>query len=71
MSHLPNWQEYGVTTGQDKDSKEPVQEHDKNYGTYKDNITPVPTDDRLPTANMPKAPDPNPFALGPMSGGGR
>jgi hypothetical protein len=71
MSHKQNWEEYGQTTGLDKPLKEAVEQHDKTYGTYKDNITPVPTDDRLPTANMPKAPDPSPFALGPMAGGGR
>ena len=71
MSHQPNWQEYGETTGQDKPVKDATEQHDKNYGTYKDNIAPVSTDDRLPTAQMPKASDPNPFALGPMSSGGR
>ena len=64
MSHQPNWQEYGITTGQDKPSKEPVEQHDKNYGTYKDAVEGVPTDDRLPTAQMPKAPDPSPFKIG-------
>ena len=35
-------------------------------GTYKDAVNPVPTKDRLPTAQMPKGQDPLPFKLGPQ-----
>jgi len=62
MPHLPNWQEMGQTTGSDKQT-EAVNEYDKNYGTYKDDIDAVPTDERLPTQQMPKAPDPSPFIV--------
>jgi hypothetical protein len=68
MSHLPNWQEFGETTGQEKPVKDATEQYDKNYGTYKDAVDAVPTDDRLPTANLPKAPDPSPFTLGPLGG---
>lgn len=67
MSHLPNWQEYGEKVGPDKPSKDVTDEHDKTYGKYGDKTKEVPVDDRLPTANMPKAPDPTPFSLGPLT----
>jgi hypothetical protein len=57
--------------GQDKPLKDFTERYDAEVGTYKDNIDTVPVADRLPTAQMPKAPDPNPFTLGPMSSGGR
>lgn len=40
-------------------------------GTFKDAVTAVPEEQRLPTVNMPKAPDPSPFTLGTMTPGGR
>jgi len=57
--------------GQDKAHKDFTERYDAEVGTYKDNIESVPTADRLPTAQMPKAPDPDPFKLGGMSSGGR
>jgi len=71
MPHLPNWQEFGEKVGVDKTSKSVPEEYDKIYGTSHDPVEDVPTDDKLPTANMPKAPDPSPFTLGPVSPGGR
>lgn len=57
----PNWQEMGITTGSDKQT-EAVNEYDKRYGTYKDKVQDVvDVNDRLPTTQMPKAPDPAPF----------
>lgn len=70
MPHEPNWKEMGVTTGSDK-QKEAVDAYDANYGKYADKIDTVPVDDKLATAQMPKAPDPAPFVVGPQSTGGR
>lgn len=58
-------------TGQDSADKEPIEKYDSKAGKYKDNIESVSTEDRLPTSQMPKAPDPSPMKLGPMSSGGR
>jgi hypothetical protein len=63
--------EEAVDVGQEKQFKDFTERYDSEVGTYKDNIVAVPTEDRLPTAQMPKAPDPMPFKLGPMSSGGR
>lgn len=60
MSHLPNWQEYGIPSGSDK-QVEPVDLHDKEYGEYVDVNAAVPTADRLPTAQMPQGKNPSPF----------
>lgn len=57
--------------GQDRQYQDAVDAHDADHGEYGDNIENVPTDSRLPTTNMPQAPDPNPFTLGPMAPGGR
>ena len=37
MPHLSNWQEFGLTTGQDKQT-EPVNEYDRVYGAWKCNV---------------------------------
>lgn len=57
--------------GQDKTHKEAVEKYDAEHGTYKESIDTVPTDDRLPTAQMPKAPESTPFVVGPLTPGGR
>lgn len=44
---------------------------DSYDGKYKDRANDLPEDGKLPTGNMPKAPDPSPFALGPTAPGGR
>lgn len=48
-----------------------AQEYDAQHGTYKDNIHELPEDTKLPTGQMPKAPDPKPFVLGGQAPGGR
>ena len=41
-------------------------------GTYKSNVPDeAPIEGRLPTVSFPKAPDPSPFRVGPMTPGGR
>lgn len=70
MPDKPNFEE-AKDVGQDKPLKDFTERYDAEVGTYKDNIVTVPVDDRLPTAQMPKAPDPDPFKLGGMSSGGR
>jgi len=44
---------------------------DASCGVYKDNTEAMSADDKLPVKQMPKAPDPSPFILGPMAKGGR
>jgi len=40
-------------------------------GQYQSNVPETPVEQRLPTVSLPKAPDPSPFRVGPMSPGGR
>jgi len=55
--------------GQDKAYKDAVEKHDAKSGKYKDATKDVPTDQRLPTSQMPQGTDPSPFKVGPMTGG--
>jgi len=48
-----------------------VTKYDRENGSYKDEVVAIPEEQRLPTVNMPKAPDPSPFTLGSMTPGGR
>ncbi|MEE9592241.1 MAG: hypothetical protein V3W28_01520 [Thermoplasmata archaeon] len=57
--------------GQDRTYKDITEAHDADKGTYSDNIEAVPTDSRLPTSQLPQAPDPSPFVVGPAAPGGR
>jgi len=57
--------------GQDRAYKDAVEKHDSQQGTYKDATKDVPTEQRLPTSEMPKGTDPDPFKVGPMTGGAR
>jgi len=41
--------------------KDPIKAHEEAHGTYSDATDGVPTDQRLPTAQMPKGPDKTPF----------
>ena len=63
MPDKPNFEEFS-DVGADKPVKDVNDSYDKRYGTYKDAIQDTPVEERLPTANMPKAPDPSPFTLG-------
>ncbi len=58
------------TVGQDRARKTIVEAHDSDHGVYTENVDTVPTEQRLPTTQMPMAPDPSPFNLGPITGGG-
>jgi hypothetical protein len=52
--------------------KDVTEEYDGSHGKYKDDVADdTNTDSKLPTTSFPKAPDPSPFKLGPMSPGGR
>lgn len=53
--------------GQDRTFKDAVEADKAANGTYEDKVTSVEPEQRLPTTQMPKAPDPSPFTLG---GGG-
>lgn len=57
--------------GQGKQHEDATNAHDDAYGHYDDNVAKLPKDERLQEMEMPKAPDPSPFALGPMAPGGR
>jgi len=57
--------------GQDKGTKDVVTAYDAEKGTWKDDIHKLPEDTKLPSGQMPKGPDPDPFKLGPMAAGGR
>jgi hypothetical protein len=45
--------------------------YDDAHGTYADGVEKMAEDERLPIGQMPKAPDPSPFTLGPLAPGGR
>ena len=55
--------------GQDKPTQDPMDAIKAATGTYKDVVEGLPDERRLPM--LPKAPDPNPFALGPLTSGQR
>jgi len=57
--------------GQGKSHSDVTEKYDSAAGKYQDKITPIATEERLPTTQMPKGADPSPFVLGPMSSGGR
>jgi hypothetical protein len=52
---------------------EATQEYDKKMGSYNSEKQPesMPEADRWGTSQIPQAPDPSPFKVGPMSSGGR
>lgn len=55
--------------GQDRTYTEPTKKYDAGQGAYKDNVEGMPQDDKLPTGELPQAPDPSPFKIGPLGGG--
>lgn len=57
--------------GQGKTHPDFTDKYDSKAGKYKDAAIGPATEDKLATAQMPKAPDPSPFVLGPMAPGGR
>lgn len=59
------------TIGQDKTYKDAVDAYDAEHGTYADKVDDTNTASRLPTVNMPLAPNPNPFVLGGRAPGER
>jgi len=48
-----------------------VQEYDKQHGVYKEPDPAKEGTPLLPTSQMPKAPDPSPFKMGPLAPGQR
>lgn len=54
--------------GQDRQHQDAVDAHKADHGTYTETVDTTPTEQRLPTQQMPKAPDPSPFNLGPTGG---
>jgi len=66
-----------VDLAQKAGSEEGVQKdvakvYDQAHGTYADAAADMTNvEQKLATAQMPKAPDPSPFSLGPMTPGGR
>jgi len=63
--------EEAADVGQDGAIHDFVQKYDRGHGTYKDPVDSDNVESRLPTVSFPKAPDPSPFSIGPMTPGGR
>jgi hypothetical protein len=59
------------SVGQDRTYKDSAKAADATHGTYNDAANQGEPEQRLPTTQMPKAPDPDPFTLGPQAPGGR
>jgi hypothetical protein len=57
--------------GQGRTHEDATEAHDAEHGTYNDAVQQVEPAQRLPTTQMPEAPDPSPFVLGPQAPGGR
>lgn len=53
------------------ETRDTAQEYDQEHGDYEDEVAKLPEDQRLVSGSLPKAPDPSPFVVGPMSPGGR
>lgn len=57
--------------GQDRQFKDAVDADKASSGEYKETPGPdIPEDQKFATGNMPMAPAPSPFKLGPVGGGG-
>jgi hypothetical protein len=57
--------------GQGRTHEDATDAYDAEHGEYEHVVGKLPKDERLQELEMPKAPDPSPFALGPMAPGGR
>lgn len=55
--------------GQGRRFGDVVEKYDNDHGVYKDSAENLPDATKLPQGNLPQAPDPNPFNLGPMAPG--
>jgi len=66
MPDKPNFEEFAAAGSVPQ--KDAVDIYDGRYGKYKDAVADdLNVEGKLPTASMPKAPDPSPFQLGPIS----
>jgi len=54
--------------GQDRQYKTVDEACKADKGVYTENVDNVPTEQRLPQQQLPQAPDPAPFNLGPTGG---
>lgn len=52
-----------ASIGQDRQYQNPADAYDAVHGKYADPIYGIPTESKLPTAQMPMAPAPMPFAM--------
>ena len=52
--------------GQGRAYPDPIDKERAKNGTYKDACEDLPENVKLPTGNMPMAPAPSPFKLGPL-----
>ena len=57
--------------GQDRQFQTDDEAHKAESGEYADNTATIPDEERFQESNLPKAPDPSPFKLGPLAPGGR
>ena len=70
MPDKPTWVEFASAGSQQQ--KDATEVYDSRYGKYKDAVADnTNVDTKLPTTSFPKAPDPKPYKLGPMTGGSR
>lgn len=57
--------------GQGRQYDEAVDAYDAQAGKYEEQVKKIAPEERTQESEMPKAPDPNPFTLGPMAPSGR
>jgi hypothetical protein len=55
------------SVGQEKEHKTPNEADESANGRYEDEVHSIPMERRTQEGIAPKAPDPNPFRLGPMA----
>lgn len=63
-------EENATSVGQERQHNDATQQYDAEHGSHADNVEGMSQDDKLPTGELPKAPDPSPFRIGPMGGDG-
>jgi hypothetical protein len=62
-------EENANSIGQERQHNDATQQYDAEHGAHRDNVEGMPQDDKLPTGELPQAPDPSPFRIGPLGGG--
>ena len=63
-------EENATSVGQERQFTDATQQYDAEHGDHTDNVEGMAPDDKLPTGELPQAPDPSPFRIGPLGGDG-